>query len=109
MAIVVPFRQQREQDRAAQLGAFLRHMADFVHAGSGTASSSGARVIMVVAEQSADGRKFNRGQLLNAGYREAQRAAAPAQLASVVFHDLDLLPSAGLWPWCALATPSRIM
>jgi len=92
IAIVVPFRPQREQDRAAQLEAFICHMAGF-------AVSASARFVVVVAQQSADGRKFNRGQLLNAGYREAQRAASPDRLASVVLHDLDLLPERSLLSW----------
>lgn len=118
IAIVVPYRPQREQDRAAQLDAFLRHMAAFV-AGSGGArhgvpsltigagiAAPGVRFVVIVAQQSDDGRKFNRGQLLNAGYWEAQRVAGPGGLASVILHDVDLLPPAGLRPWYA-AAPKR--
>ena len=90
IALVVPYREQPEQDRAAQLKIFVAHMRSFLR---------GARFLIVVAEQSQDGRKFNRGQLLNAGYREARKQAAPAGLAAVILHDLDLLPSAELLPW----------
>lgn len=98
IALVVPFRNQPEQDRAAQLRAFFAHMRGFL-------AGAAAPVLVVVAEQSQDGRKFNRGQLLNAGYREAQRLAAPAPLCSVIFHDCDLLPSEELLPW--YATPPK--
>ena len=97
IAIVVPYREQPEQDRKSQLLAFLTHMRSFLR---------GARFLIVVAEQSQDGRKFNRGQLLNAGYQEARRQAAPMGLASVILHDCDLLPSAELLPWYA-SPPSR--
>jgi hypothetical protein len=55
--------------------------------------------VVVVVVQSEDGRAFNRGQLLNVGFREAQRHFAPSPLDAVVFHDVDLLPSAGLRQW----------
>ena len=55
-----------------------------------------ARFLVVVVVQSDDGRRFNRGQCLNVGYREAVRHFAPSPLASVILHDVDLLPSAGL-------------
>ena len=105
IALVVPYRPQAEQDRAAQLAAFLEHTARFLSA------SAAARFVVIVAQQSDDGRKFNRGALLNAGFREAQRlgiasvvfhdvdvceARRLGTLASVIFHDVDLLPSAGL-------------
>ena len=56
----------------------------------------GARFIIIVAEQTDDGRAFNRGALLNAGFQEAQRLAP---LASIILHDVDLLPSDGLLRW----------
>ena len=58
VAIVVPFREQREQDRGAQLRKFEDHMAGFLR---------GARFLVIVVTQSDDDRKFNRGQLLNVG------------------------------------------
>ena len=89
-AIVVPFREQREQDRAAQLRRFHTHMSGFLR---------GARYLIVVVQQSHDSRAFNRGQLLNVGFAEAKRQAAPAPLAAVILHDVDLLPPPGLLPW----------
>jgi len=43
---------------------------------------------IIVAEQSNDGRRFNRGQLLNA----AAQAAVRQKFDSLCFHDVDLLP-----------------
>ena len=77
--------------RLKQLRAFERHMAPFLKSADGT-----VHFCVVVAEQSQDGRAFNRGQLLNVGFREAQKLVAPAPLASALFHDVDLLPSEGL-------------
>mmetsp|Transcript_36366 Transcript_36366/g.120436 ORF Transcript_36366/g.120436 Transcript_36366/m.120436 type:complete len:306 (-) Transcript_36366:14-931(-) len=106
VAIVVPFRQQKEQDRAAQLAAFLEHMRSFLcGGGGGGGEGEGVRFVVVVAEQSSDGRKFNRGQLLNAGYREAA-SCARGELRSIILHDVDLLPSEGLFRWYA-SPPAR--
>jgi hypothetical protein len=103
-AVVVPFREQADQDRSVQLNAFLEHMSRFLE---------GTRCFVVIVQQTEDGRAFNRGQLLNVGFREAQRRGA---LTSVIFHDVDLLPSDGLRPWyvqapkpsqpCHIAGPS---
>ena len=62
---------------------------------------AGVAWLLVVIQQSDDDRAFNRGQLLNVGFREAMaRASSRRQrLVSVIFHDVDLLPSDGLLPW----------
>ena len=52
--------------------------------------------LVVVAEQTHDGCAFNRGALLNAGFLEAQKAIKTGRFASVILHDVDLLPSPGL-------------
>jgi hypothetical protein len=93
IAIVVPFREQPEQSRSAQIRQFAAHMHAFLGARKGR---SGRRFVIVVVHQSDDGRKFNRGQLLNIGFLEAQSFFAPHALASVIFHDVDLLPSESL-------------
>lgn len=58
IAIIVPFREQLEQDRTSQLRKFELHMANFLR---------GGRFVIIVVTQSNDDRKFNRGQLLNVG------------------------------------------
>jgi predicted glycosyltransferase involved in capsule biosynthesis len=45
-----------------------------------------------IIEQSADGRKFNRGKLLNIGFTLAEKAGHQI----FVFHDVDLIPSEDL-------------
>ena len=91
VAVVVPFRDAHvEQKRAAHLATFVPHVTTFL-------AKHCADYRVFVVEQSADGRKFNRGQLLNCGYVLAKRAGCDA----FVFHDVDLLPSDDLGPWYA--------
>jgi hypothetical protein len=45
-----------------------------------------------IIEQSSDGRKFNRGKLLNIGFVQAQRDDCKI----FIFHDVDLIPSDNL-------------
>ena len=86
VGVIVPFRDlHAEQHRAAHLAKFVPHMATFLGG-----CCEDYRVVVV--EQSDDGRKFNRGQLLNVGYLLARAAGCDA----FVFHDVDLLPSAEL-------------
>lgn len=62
VVVVVPFREQLPlQHRGEQLARFLPHMQRFL---------SGLEIPgrVLVVEQSQDGRKFNRGQLLNVGF-----------------------------------------
>jgi len=86
VAVVVPYRNQLPlQDREAQLKRFLPHMEAFF------SSIPSCKGVVIIVEQSDDGRKFNRGQLLNVGFRLA-RQALPG-LTSFITHDVDLLPS----------------
>ena len=94
VALLIPFREQKEQDRSAQLAAFETHMTKFLRS-----SAAAQRYVIIVVQQSDDGRAFNRGQLLNVGFREAQRYTSSAPLVSAIFHDVDLLPSDGLLRW----------
>lgn len=83
-AIVVPFREQVEQQRGEQLKKFVSHMSRY---------HSDWPVIIV--EQSDDGRKFNRGALCNIGARIAKKNGAEY----VIFHDVDLIPLAKIVPY----------
>jgi hypothetical protein len=78
LAIVIPYRDQEECDRGAQLRAQLNHLQRL---------GERTRTLVVVVRQSADGRKFNRGQLLNEGFVRARALGAQR----VCFHDVDLL------------------
>jgi len=52
--------------------------------------------LLVLVEQSRDGQKFNRGELLNIGFLEAQRYCEGTGMQecfeSVIFHDVDMVP-----------------
>ncbi|CAE7535625.1 bre-4 [Symbiodinium pilosum] len=88
IAVVVPFRDQMPlQDRCRQLSQFLEHMRSFL---------TGVPHVIVVVEQSQDGRKFNRGQLLNVGFRVA--AEVLPTMEAFITHDVDLLPSRDMLP-----------
>lgn len=88
IAIIVPFRDLHvEQHRARHLAAFVPHMLDFLRA-------SGEPFHIYIMQQSNDGRKFNRGKLLNIGFR----LACDDGCRVFVFHDVDLLPSVELRP-----------
>ncbi|CAE8600565.1 unnamed protein product [Polarella glacialis] len=98
IAVVVPFRQQLPlQDRQAQLQRFVLHMEAFL------SSIPNCQAAIVVVEQSQDGRKFNRGQLLNVGFHLA-REILP-RLTSFITHDVDLLPSSDMRPVYANPPP----
>lgn len=69
VVVVVPFREQLPlQHRGEQLARFLPHMQRFLWT-----LEVPARVLVV--EQNQDGRKFNRGQLLNVG-RKAVKSSS---------------------------------
>ena len=78
LAIVIPYRDQKECDRAAQLRTQLDHLQCI---------GERSRTVVVIVRQSVDGRKFNRGQLLNEGFVRAHALGAKR----VCFHDVDLL------------------
>lgn len=78
--ILVPYRDNTEQDRAGQLKKFISHMARY-H----------PDWVILVIEQT-EGEKFNRGALLNIGARVSKAEY-------VIFHDVDLIPLAPLVPY----------
>jgi hypothetical protein len=88
VAIIVPYRDlHSEQKRAAHLTRFVPAMQSFL-------TDAGCNFKIYIIEQSKDGRKFNRGKLLNIGFDLAQREGCSI----FVFHDVDLLPSKELAP-----------
>lgn len=74
MVIIVCYRDNPMQGRKKQLEKFLDYLKDYN---------------VIVAEQSDDGRKFNRGALLNVGYDYACKENK--KYINFVFHDVDLL------------------
>lgn len=73
LGIIVPYR-----DRETQLKRFLSHMKDYI---------KDIDYEIFIVEQ-ADDKPFNRGKLLNAGYKYAVNKGCDY----FVFHDVDMLP-----------------
>jgi len=102
VAIIVPYRPQKScpNVREGQLRALKAYFGRFLQ-------HCKAQCILVLAQQTEDGNKFNRGQLLNVGYRMAQdfchmvfhRRGRKAELDSVILHDCDLLPPLSMISW----------
>jgi predicted glycosyltransferase involved in capsule biosynthesis len=81
IAIIVPYRDlHKEQQRAKQLEIFVNEMQSFLE--------PDVYKIFIV-EQSNDERKFNRGKLLNIGFKLAN----DLDYNVFIFHDVDLIPS----------------
>ena len=81
IAIIIPFRDiEAEKKRTKQLEQLVQYMVTYL---------KGDDYKIFVVEQSDDGLKFNRGQLLNIGFEEAEKEG----FENFIFHDADLLPS----------------
>ena len=82
VAIIVPFRDlHAEQNRQKHLKKFAPNIVKFLQ-------QSMVPFHIFIIEQSDDGRKFNRGKLLNIGFK----IAIERGYRTAVFHDVDLLP-----------------
>lgn len=73
--IIVPYRDNAQQNRAEQLKKFISHCKDYD---------------VLIVEQSDDNRKFNRGALLNIGVNYARKQEG-WNYKSFIFHDVDIL------------------
>ncbi len=82
--IIIPFREQLEQKRSEQLKRFVSHIHRY-H----------PDWLVLIVEQSNDGKKFNRGALLNIGAKIAENN----KIDYVIFHDVDLLPLSKIVPY----------
>lgn len=81
IAIIVPFRDSESNGpRTQQLNRLVDFMSSFL---------AGKDYKIFVITQNDDGRKFNRGQLLNIGFKIAKDEGYD----TFIFHDVDLLPS----------------
>lgn len=81
--LLVPFREQLEQKRGEQLKIFTDHMKRW-H----------PNWPVIVIEQT-EGKKFNRGALLNIGTKYAEKLG----IDYVIYHDVDLIPLAPMVPY----------
>ena len=90
-AIIVSFRDLHEtQKRSEHLRRFIPYMVDFLS----KCNSSSFHIYVI--EQSDDGRKFNRGKLMNIGFKYAKQQH---HYDAYILHDVDLLPNDDLCPW----------
>lgn len=98
VAIIVPYRDlHAAQQRRAHLNRFVPHMHEFLGKLKREGRISDYHIYIV--EQSNDGRKFNRGKLLNIGFDVARKSGRKHDV--FIFHDVDLLPSDDLGAWYA--------
>uniref|UniRef100_A0A7S2R9Z3 WW domain-containing protein n=1 Tax=Mucochytrium quahogii TaxID=96639 RepID=A0A7S2R9Z3_9STRA len=97
VAIIVPFRDQHAaQKRSQHLKKFIPHMEAFLAETPGIVNFH-----VFIVEQSEDGKKFNRGKLLNIGFKYACEFDTPHPFNSFIFHDVDLLPQEPVKKWYA--------
>jgi hypothetical protein len=96
VAIIVPYRDLHpSQQRAKHLAKFVPHMHQFLRKLMEQKRVSDYGIYIV--EQSNDGRKFNRGKLLNIGFDLARKSKKNHDV--FIFHDVDLLPQNDLSVW----------
>lgn len=88
IAIIIPYRDEhKEQNRSGQLEMFITFIREYLR---------DYDFHIYIIEQSVDGRLFNRGALLNAGYVIALNNQ---KYDNFIFHDVDLLPGDELRPF----------
>lgn len=98
VAIIVPFRDlDPKQHRAAHLSEFAPYMDKYL-----SDCDTLADYKVFVIQQSDDGRKFNRGKLLNIGFILAERDG----FNTFIFHDVDLIPTEQLKYWYTTQPPA---
>jgi hypothetical protein len=98
VAIIVPYRDlHASQQRAQHVAKFVPHMHKFL--GDLQKQKKCSDYHIYIVEQSDDGRKFNRGKLLNIGFDVARKSGRNHDV--FIFHDVDLLPQANLGEWYA--------
>jgi len=88
VVIIVPFREPENKPgiRTEQLNKFIEHYSNF------GPEYNPPRILII--EQSKDGKKFNRGELLNIGFDIAKISNPDVY----IFHDVDLISSEELIP-----------
>jgi hypothetical protein len=76
VAIIVPYRDNKFQSRDKQLALFIEYYHNYL-----------PNLDIYIIEQSDDNKKFNRGALLNIGFKMAQKESYDVY----IFHDVDLI------------------
>jgi len=91
--VIVPFRDLHEaQKRKEHLDKFIPYMDEFLKN-----NPQVDKYHVLIVEQCEDGKKFNRGKLLNIGFKFA--IEMDIEFDSFIFHDVDLLPQEPLVSW----------
>lgn len=85
IAIIIPYRDQPKQNRAAQLKRSISHFKKFL-------KDFDYRIFII--EQCDDGEKFNRGKLLNIGIQKA----IVYKYDVIISHDADIYPNEDALP-----------
>jgi len=83
IAIIVPYRNNKFQNRKQQLKIFKKHILHKLNYN------------LYIIEQSTDNKKFNRGKLLNIGFKLAINNGCTI----LISHDVDLLPQKDIIPY----------
>jgi len=91
VAIIVPYREQTNQNRQRELCAFTAHMK---HMMTLLISEHKIKTYHIYVIEQSDGKKFNRGLLLNIGAHFANKSHD-----ILIFHDVDLIPEIDLRYW----------
>jgi len=92
IAIIVPFRIQKGQNRQWELTQFLAHMKDMMDSLVDKKEMDNYHIYII--EQSQSNKKFNRGLLLNIG-----ASISDTMYSTIIFHDVDLLPQPDIYEW----------
>lgn len=91
LVIGIPFREDATKSRRVQLDALLERFRERIF----NDASLTQKVLVVVAEQSNDGARFNRGQALNCAHVIArERFNVDGDVVPFVCHDCDMAPLA---------------
>lgn len=99
VAIIVPFRDLTSTKlRVKQLNTFIEHYREYLP------NRPDVRLEILVVEQTKDGKKFNRGKLLNVGFDLATKSNANV----FIFHDVDLISPESLKPLYSALTDMPI-
>jgi hypothetical protein len=100
VAIIVPYRDlHKSQNRAKHLTKFIPYMKQYL--GQLVTNHKIQDYHIYIIEQSNDGRKFNRGKLLNIGFDYALKQQQQNNNTIFIFHDVDLLPQSDVSEWYA--------
>lgn len=96
VVICIPYREQVTKTRSMQKFLLLQGLKQVIHGARVTKSPVWCKVLLI-RQNPSDGRRFNKGKLLNAAAQYALQwwGRDPKSL-HLLFHDVDLLPSAEL-------------